>query len=199
MKEIEAKFYVWNLDRISDQLEALGAEMIHPRVFEQNWRYDTPDQAMNARHQLLRLRKSHIVTLTYKSSAVDVEGTSQRIEYETEVSDFEMTRNLLGALGYVVTDCYEKYRTGYTLGGLYITQDELPFGDFVEIEGNQVSEIQSAAADLGLDWDANITQNYLLLFKTLQKNTGIDESELIFERFSGYQINPEDLGVTPAD
>ncbi|MGD2027707.1 MAG: class IV adenylate cyclase [Anaerolineales bacterium] len=199
MKEIEAKFFVWDLDRISAQLEALGAEIVHPRVFEQNWRFDTPDQAMNARHQLLRLRKSYKVTLTYKSSAVDVGGTSQRTEYETEVSDIEMTRNLLGALGYVITDRYEKYRAEYNLDGLYITLDELPFGNFVEIEGDQIADIQGAAADLGLDWDANITRNYLLLFKTLQKNTAIDESELTFERLSGYQITPEDLGVTPAD
>lgn len=199
MKEIEAKFFVWDLDRISARLEALGAEIVHPRVFEQNWRYDTPERGMNARHQLLRLRKSHIVTLTYKSSATDVAGTSQRTEYETEVSDIEMTRNLLGALGFVVTDCYEKYRAAYNLDGLYITLDELPFGNFVEIEGDQIADIQGAAADLELDWDANITQNYLLLFKTLQKNTAIDESELTFERLSGYRITPEDLGVTPAD
>lgn len=197
--EIEAKFFVNHLERIAERLDALGAQLRHPRTLEQNWRYDTPERTLDAGQRLLRLRKSHKVTLTYKSSAEEVGGTSQRQEYETEVSDIGQTRLLLEALGYVVTERYEKYRTEYDLGGLYITLDELPFGDFVEIEGQFVTDIQGCAADLGLDWEANITENYLLLFRRLRKVIPVAEGQLTFEALAGKMVGAEALGVRAAD
>lgn len=197
--EIEAKFYVNHLERIAGRLEALGAVLRHPRTLEENWRYDTPERALDAGQRLLRLRKSYKVTLTYKSSAEEVGGTSQRQEYETEVSDIEQTRLLLEALGYVVTERYEKYRTEYDLGGLFVTLDELPFGDFVEIEGGDVAEIRAAAEDLGLDWAANITENYLLLFRLLGKVVPVTEGMLTFTELEGKTVGAEKLGIRAAD
>ena len=197
--EIEAKFYVNDLARIAGRLEALGAKVLHARTLEENWRYDTPERTLDAGQRLLRLRKSHKVTLTYKSSAEEVGGTSQRQEYETEVADIEQTRLLLEALGYVVTERYEKYRTEYDLGGLYVTLDELPFGDFVEIEGGDVAEIRAAAEELGLDWEANITENYLLLFRRLGKVVPVAEGMLTFEELKGKAVGAEALGVRAAD
>lgn len=197
--EIEAKFFVNHLERIAERLDALGAQLRHLRTLEQNWRYDTPERTLDDGQRLLRLRKSHKVTLTYKSSAEEVGGTSQRQEYETEVSDIEQTRLLLDALGYVVTERYEKYRTEYDLGGLYITLDELPFGDFVEIEGQFVTDIQGCAADLGLDWEANITENYLLLFRRLREVIPVAEGQLTFKALAEKMVGAEALGVRAAD
>ena len=199
MKEIEAKFYVRDLAKVAVRLEALGAELVHPRILEENWRYDTPDHRLDAAHQLLRLRKSHKVTLTYKSASVDVDGTSQRTEHETQVEDIEQTRAILSALGYVVTNCYQKYRTEYALAGMTITLDELPIGDFVEIEGHIVSGIQGAAADLELDWDACITENYLLLFNRLKRNIALNGAQLTFDALEGVLVPAESLGVRQAD
>lgn len=197
--EIEAKFYVNHLGRIAKRLYTLGAELLHPRTLEENWRYDTPERTLDAGQRLLRLRKSHKVTLTYKSSAEEVDGTSQRQEYETVVGDIEQTRLLLEALGYVVTERYEKFRTEYDLGGLFVTLDELPFGDFVEIEGGDVADIQTAAEDLGLDWAANITENYLLLFRQLGKVVPVAEGMLTFEEMKGKIVGADALGVRAAD
>lgn len=199
MKEIEAKFYVRDLAGVAARLELLGADLVHPRIMEENWRYDTPDHRMDAAHQLLRLRRSHKVTLTYKSASVDVDGTSQRTEYETEVEDIEQTRAILSVLGYVVTNNYQKYRTEYTLAGMVITLDELPIGDFVEIEGHFVSDIQGCAADLGLDWDGCITENYLLLFNRLKRNNSLDGAQLTFDALEKKVVTAEDLGVREAD
>ncbi len=199
MKEIEAKFYVTDLAGVAARLEALGAELVHSRILEENWRYDTPERALNAVHQMLRLRKSHKITLTYKSASVDVDGTSQRTEYETEVEDIEQIRAILAALGYVVTDRYQKYRTEYTLAGMTIMLDELPIGDFVEIEGHFVSEIQGCAADLGLDWDTCITENYLLLFNRLKRKISLDGAQLTFDELKGTLVTAESLGVRESD
>jgi predicted adenylyl cyclase CyaB len=199
MKEIEAKFYVTDLAGVAERLEALGADLAHPRTLEENWRYDTPDHKMDAAHQLLRLRKSHQVTLTYKSASVDVDGTSQRTEHETQVDDIEQARAILAALGFVVTNRYQKFRTEYTLAGMTITLDELPIGDFVEIEGHFVSDIQGCAADLGLEWDACITENYLLLFNRYKRENAIGNAQLTFDEMEGVLVTAESMGVRQAD
>lgn len=199
MQELEAKFYLRNLPVFPARLEAAGAVIVRPRILETNLRFDTPEEDLNRQHQLLRLRMAHTATLTYKSSAEVVGGASQRQEIETEVADFQAARALIEALGFRVSRVYEKYRTEYDMNGLLITLDELPFGDFIEIEGSQVAEIRDGANILGLDWSANITDNYLLLLDRVTAFRELNFRDLTFENFSGLSIRPEDLGIRAAD
>lgn len=197
--EVEAKFHVSDLTKIAARLEDLGADVLHPRVHEQNWRYDTPERTLEANWQILRLRVSHKIILTYKDRSVDVDGTSQRPEFETEVGDLTQTRLLLDALGYEVSGFYEKYRTEYRFSDMAITLDEMPFGGFVEIEGESVAAIQQAAADLGLTWAANITENYMVLFRRMKQALGLEIEEISFEALANIKASPEVWGLTPAD
>ena len=199
MQELEAKFYLRNLSQIPGRLQAAGATIVRPRILETNLRFDTQDGDLDRKHQLLRLRKAHTVTLTYKGAANVVGGASQRQEIETEVADFQVTKALIEALGYQVSRIYEKYRTEYYLDGLLITLDELPFGDFIEIEGQQVGEIRRAADFLGLDWGANITDNYLMLLDRVTAFRELAFRDLTFENFRSVSISPEDLGIKAAD
>ncbi|MEJ2758949.1 MAG: class IV adenylate cyclase [Anaerolineales bacterium] len=196
MKEIEAKFYISRLDALLPRLTALGAKQLQPRALETNLRFDTPDGDLDAAHQILRLRQYHTVTLTYKSAATVDGGVSERVEIETEVGDFETVRQLLEALSYRVSAVYEKYRAMYLLGEVMVTLDELPYGDFVEIEGTNVATIREVAEALGLNWAANITDNYLLLMRRLP---GENRNMLTFEAFEGKKVTPEELEVIPAD
>jgi len=199
MKELEAKFYIRNLSVFPGRLQAAGAEIVRPRILETNLRFDTPNGDLNRQHQLLRLRSAHTATLTYKGSARVVGGASQRQEIETEVTDFQAARALIEALGFQVSRIYEKYRTEYYLDDLMITLDELPFGDFIEIEGPQVAEIHAAADTLGLDWGANITDNYLMLLDRVTAFRELAFQDLTFENFKNLSISPEDLGIRAAD
>ena len=65
-----------------------------------------------------------------------------------EVESFDQARAFLAALGYQVDMVYEKYRTKYELEGVHLDLDEMPYGDFIELEGNDVprSRIPSATA-----------------------------------------------------
>jgi adenylate cyclase class 2 len=197
--EVEAKFYVCDLRAIAARLETLGAEVVHPRVHEQNWRYDTPERSLEADWQILRLRVSHKTVLTYKGRAEEVDGTSQRSEFETEVGNLVQTRMLLDALGYEVSGYYEKYRTEYHLGNLSITLDEMPIGNFIEIEGDNVSAIQKAASDLSLKWETNITENYIVLFNRMKQVLGLEIKEMTFDGLTKVDANPETWGISPAD
>lgn len=197
--ELEAKFYLNDLTAVRSRLEGLGAELIRPRTLETNLRFDTPDEQLDAGKRLLRLRQDDAVRLTYKEPDVIVDGASQRLELEVKVSDFDTLSKIFKRLGYVVTVVYEKYRAEYLLDGLYITLDAMPFGDFIEIEGERVEDIQAAANKLGLDWEANIPQNYLILFNRLKAHHPIDFRDMTFDNFAGMQISAEHLGVKAAD
>jgi adenylate cyclase class IV len=52
---------------------------------------------------------------------------------------------------------YDKYREVYELHGRHIMLDELPYGYFVEIEGESVEDIQKMTAKLQLKREAALT------------------------------------------
>lgn len=196
MKEIEAKFYLNRIEAIPPRLEELGAELVAPRALETNLRFDTPGNDLDHAHQLLRLRQFDHALLTFKSAAEVNGGVSERVEIETGVGDFDIMRTLLEALSFHISAVYEKYRTMYRLGEVVIALDELPYGNFLEIEGKDAATIHQVAELLGLNWTANITDNYLLLMRRLP---GENHTHLTFEAFEGVTVSPEDLKVIPAD
>ena len=195
-QEIEAKFYVKDLGKVEARLRELGARLLRPRVHELNLRYDRPDGCLRREHRVLRLRQSDDIRLTYKGPSSIVDGAMSRQEIEFTVGDFEAAKAFLEALDYQLVVLYEKYRTTYTietsevskdLGGLsaLIMLDELPYGNFVEIEGPCAASIHVAADSLNLKWDAAIAESYLALFEQLRGKLGFTFRDLTFENFTG--------------
>jgi adenylate cyclase class 2 len=198
-QELEVKFYVRDLSAIQSRLEQLGARLVQHRVLETNLRFDTPDHKLMQAFQVLRLRKDIEARLTYKGPASAVEGVRIRQEIEFTVSSFEKAQAFVEALGYVVVIVYEKYRAMYDLDEVHVTLDELPYGNFVEIEGPDVKSIQAVNAKLGLRWEANIPASYIVLFEMLKARSKFAFRDLVFENFNGLVIQADDMGVTPAD
>lgn len=197
-QEIEVKFYVRDLEAIAARLEILDARLLRPRLHEVNLRYDRPDGSLARERRLLRLRRSDDLRLTYKGPGSIVEGAMSRQEIEFSVGDFEAARQFLEALDYQIIVMYEKYRTTYEMktsevsedfGSLetLIMLDELPFGNFVEIEGESPAAIRAAAGRLGLKWEARITESYLALFEQLRGKLGFTFRDLTFENFAGLE------------
>jgi adenylate cyclase class 2 len=115
------------------------------------------------------------------------------------VSDFAAARQLLEALGYKESVRYEKWRTIYLLDGLKVTLDEMPYGNFTEIEGGDPAAIRLAATKLALDWTAHITESYMVLFDLVRKTKQISIANLTFDDFHNIHVTPQELGVKPAD
>ncbi len=195
--ETEAKFYVGQLAALQQRVESLGAARIDLHVHELNLRFDTPNRDLHRLGRVLRLRQDARARMTYKDSETPHPGTLSRREVEFAVSDFDAARDLLLALGYQIAFTYEKYRSTYKLDRLEIVLDELPYGHFVEIEGE--GPIQATADRLGLKWDAVIRDSYSGLFERLKEKLNLQFRDLTFENFKGMQITPEKLGVSPAD
>lgn len=166
---------------------------------EINLRFDNPDGTLTREHRVLRLRKDQKVRLTYKGPADPSSPVSSRPEIEFEATSFEQARDFLLALGYVISVSYEKYRTVYLLEGTEIDLDEMPFGNFCEIEGKDEKAIQITANLLDLNWQARIIDSYLAIFTRLKAARNLSFQDLSFKNFENLQIFPADLHVTPAD
>jgi adenylate cyclase class 2 len=180
--EIEAKFAVPRLDPIRQKLLQFAAALARPRLRETNLRFDLPDGRLQAAGQVLRLRKNHETRLTFKAPGPDNE---HRLEVEVGVDQAERTQRLLEALGYGVFFVYEKYREVFTLEAVEIMLDELPFGVFVEVEGEDLGRIRSIAERLGLPWEERLPLSYLALFERLRRRFAWTFRDATFANFSG--------------
>jgi len=208
-QETEAKFYIRDLKRLEARLLELGARLIQPRVLETNLRFDLPDGSLSASNRALRLRRADDVRLTYKGESKTSEGVRSRQEIEFTVGDFETARQVIEALGYEQIAVYEKFRATYEMqtsevskdfGSLvHVMLDELPYGDFVEIEGTGVDSIRETAARLGLDWEAAIPASYLALFERVRAGSELDPAKLTFAALNGFRPSADRLNVRPAD
>jgi len=198
-QEIEAKFYVQDLSRIERRLEDLGVRLIQARVLETNIRFDLPGAALLSEGRVLRLRQDTEARLTYKGPSQNENGILQRTEIEFVASDFDKARHFLEALGYQKLIRYEKYRTTYQLNRTLVMLDELPFGNFVEIEGETVAAIRTAARQLKLDWGTAISKSYNALFERLRKTLELSFPDILFVNFANIKVEQAHLGVRPAD
>ncbi len=199
MTEQEAKFYLLNLPALEARLQAAGAVLEAPRVKEVNLRFDTPEGTLSAARQALRLRQDSRARMTFKSPMLPGQQVSVREEIEFEVSDFDAARALLEALGYQVSVMYEKFRATYAFMGCHVTLDEMPYGDFAEIEGPGAEAILSAARALELTWEARTSDSYLAIFYHLRQKLSLQAQNLSFAELQGVKVSPGDLGIIPAD
>ena len=182
-QELEVKFLVEHLRLVEARLTSLGAQLVQARQYEANLRFDTPDRRLSRQQCALRLRQDDRAHLTYKGPSFNKEGASLRQELEFIVSDFAMARAFLETLGFQVMMMYEKYRASYDLDGSMITLDELPYGNFVEIEGQDAQVISSIAQQLGLDWEKRCLDGYIVLFDRVRQQRGFEFSDLSFANF----------------
>ena len=192
-REKEIKFFISDPLQMRDHILAHGARLQKERLFEVNLRFDTSQQSLRASHQVLRLRQDDHVRLTYKDQSEFSEGIADRRELEITVSDFETTQSILQALGFEVFMVYEKYRTTFTLDQCEIVIDEMPFANFIEIEGPSADTIRSVALLLALDWEKRITTSYLDLFYRLKGQKKFSAPYLCFEYFKRLRFKEDDF------
>lgn len=192
--EVEVKFLVDDLAAMRARLAALGARQAKPRLHERNVRFDDDASSLMRKGQLLRLRQDDGARITFKGMA-EADHTSEakvREELETLVGDFETAAEILVRLGFKPRQVYEKYRETFRLGDVEVVLDELPFGDFLELEGDE-DGIRSAAQQLGLAWEERILDNYLLLMARVKDYYDLPFNDLTFANFEGRDVSISDV------
>ncbi len=180
--ETEVKFHIPDPDLLRQRAVSLGA-VSSGRMFEKNIRFEDATDSLIAGKSLLRLRHDGKNTLTYKQ-ALTSGGNQFKVyrEIETGVDDFEATQRILEALGYFPRQVYQKYRETLTLKETILCLDTMPYGDFLEIEGNK-DRIRQLADRLNLDWDKRILATYLEMFAFIKNEAELGFNDLTFENF----------------
>lgn len=186
--EIEVKLFQPDLAIVAQRLEQLGAALTAPRIYERNVRFDTVDSALARADEVLRLRQDTRIRLTFKGAAEAAPNTAQngiraRFEAELEVSDFDQMALILGRLGYHPVMIYEKYRTTYLIDGVEVVLDEMPYGNFVELEGESVEAIEAVITRLDLHETPRYSASYVLLFEFVKQNLTLTFTDLTFANF----------------
>ena len=164
------------------RLERAGAQRETDRLFEDNRIFDFPDRRLRDREIMFRLRQSGDRWITTLKERVADEGDFKiRREYESEVSDGEAMLDVIRGLGMKQVYRYQKYRSTFHAGETVITLDELPIGNYLELEGPREA-IDRLAAELGFSREDYISADYRTLHKQMvQQESGGDEpAEMIF-------------------
>jgi len=141
--EIEKKYLLdkKRLVELATKLAELGATFTY-EAFEENYLHR--GGVLDERDAVLRLRKSEFrTTLTYKEKTGVVDDFKHQIEFETEVTDVEATENIIQKLGYRLAIVYEKHRKAWRLNDVEVVLDELPFGYYMEIEGEKEAILET--------------------------------------------------------
>ena len=177
--EIEVKFLIENSARMRSRLVDMGA-LSQGECFETNYRYDDSAGRLRAANCLLRLRRDRQALLTFKRPRAEA-GAEFKMhdEIEVVVEDFDRMHRILKAIGYQRVQIYEKRREVFRTSEALICLDHLPYGDFIEIEG-QPEGIRETARRLQLPWDRRILANYLHIFEVLCRELVLTDRDLTF-------------------
>jgi adenylate cyclase, class 2 len=181
--EIEVKFFLSDPDDLRNRLLDRGARCIRPRTFETNVCYETADNRLQKSNCLLRLRKDPGTTLAFKSSPAESDPRFKVYrELEVRVNDFATMDAVLQSLGFFRRQSYEKWREIWRHNHATVCLDTLPFGCFLEIEGD-ADQIITITHDLGLAWEHRIRCSYLSIFAVLRDQEGLPFGDVTFDNF----------------
>lgn len=143
--EIEKKYRLTPAQRgaLSDRLRQVGA-VFRGTEFEENTLYAGGN--LDPHRQVLRLRRTgDAAILAYKERIESQSAIKHQREDETRVEDAAALDAILEALGFRPALVYEKRRATWHVRQAVVVLDELPFGFFVEIEGEErdIKEVES--------------------------------------------------------
>jgi adenylate cyclase class 2 len=151
--EYEARFLAVDPDAILARLIEQSAVCVMPRTLMRRIVFKNSD--IQERGGWLRLRdEGHRTTLTYKQGTGGTSAIDTTLEAEVIVTDFEATKILLEAMGFVALRYQENYREEWRLGEVTLDLDTWPdLPTFLEVEGPDRAAVLGAADTLGLDID----------------------------------------------
>jgi adenylate cyclase class 2 len=186
--ETEIKFRVEDVPALTQRLQAAGFTLQTPRSFESNVLYDTPNRAMRARTEILRIRSyAGRWTVTHKRLPDVGPGEDRhkhRVETETEVSDGKAMAEVFLSLGLVAAFRYEKWRTEWREGEGHCVVDETPIGNYAELEGT-AEWIDRAAERLEITPADYSTLSYGRLFELWREERHSAAQDLTFAAVAG--------------
>ena len=156
MKEVELKSVVPDPAATRARVEAAGGRLAFAGRLEDR-RYDTPERALAARDEVLRVRvyggAEARATMDWKGPTRSERGYKVREELSAGVHDADALATMLERLGYVVTREIDREIVQYELHDAVLRLEHYPRMDvLVEVEGAPAA-IERAIAASGLPRD----------------------------------------------
>ena len=182
--ETEIKFRIDDAAELANRLEKAGFRLETPRAFESNVLFDTPDRAMRARTEILRIRHYGERCVVTHKRLPDVgpgeDRHKHRVETETTVGDGDVLAEIFESVGLVAVFRYEKWRSEWSDGEGHCVLDETPIGNFAELEGEAVW-IDRVAERLGVNPAEYVTLSYGRLFDLWREEQNSPAQGLTFD------------------
>jgi adenylate cyclase class 2 len=160
--EIERLFYEINKEELRKKILENGGVLVRPEILMKRQVFSLGLQE-DGFYKWARLRdEGDKIKLTFKKT----KGEGYAEELETEVTDFEATKNIFIELGIKPTSYQENYREIYTLNEMEISIDTWPFLEPVcELEGESEEKIIEVAKLLNLNFDKSVVHNISMIYK----------------------------------
>jgi adenylate cyclase class 2 len=196
VNEIEIKLRIADLAALRRKLRALHARFLH-RVHESNTLFDTSQQRLRKRGQLLRLRvetrpsssarpprspRRALLTCKHSAGLHAPQRHKIRKEVELGISDPAALAQIFVGLGFRPAFRYEKFRSTYRLPkiqSVLVEVDETPIGIFVELEGS-ARAIDGASRLLGFTPKDYLLSSYAALYFDFCRRNHIPASDMLF-------------------
>jgi len=179
--EIEVKIEVADAGDAARRLIEAGAREVSPRELEDNVLLDWDDARLSRAGKILRVRRMGTKSVLTVKSPFENAPTAYKIRRETEVqvSDARTLLHALEDVGFRPVWRYQKWRRTLSLEGVTIVVDELPFGVYLEIEGEPAA-IDRVARLLGFGPEHYETASYREIHERRCRAAGAPTGDLVF-------------------
>lgn len=178
--EVEIKIPINNADEIREKILSKGGKIKREKHFESNYLFDYLDRSLSAQGFLLRVRDlPEGALLTFKGKVVTHEKYKTRPEAETICLDKQAIKTILHSIGLKIYFRYEKYREEYILNDALVCIDQLPFGYYLEIEGEE-ENIEKVTEILELDKNLFSKKSYAAIFAEICREAGKAFTDILF-------------------
>lgn len=177
--EKELKFKITDPSLIIKNLLDNGAVILNQSK-EKTIRFDTPNLDLEKKGVFIRVREGSKKTITLKEKIGDNYDFKARKETEFQIEDIDNMKYILEKIGLTYIRIFEKYRINLSYKNTVISIDELPFGLFLEIEGED-NDLITVVNDLKLDINQKILGTYWDIFEEYKKtNTTNTDINILF-------------------
>ncbi len=176
MREVELKSVVDDIDLRRRMAVERGASLVYEGRLEDR-RYDTADESLAARDEVLRVRTSWRngepdTTLEWKGPKSVENGYRVREEHSLRTGPRQMLELILSRLGYRVTKAIDRHIVQFELEGAIVRFEQYPqMDDLVEVEG-EPEAIERAVRALGMPREGFSTDGLAAFAWRYEQRTG---------------------------
>ncbi len=177
MLDRQIKFKIDNIDTILNKFRNLNAVFIDG-VFEKTTLFDNENGELQKNGIFIRTRNGYENTLTLKERDDSLKHDYfERKKTTIEIENVDDMNYVLKVMGLINNKVMEKYRLSWIIEQINVTIDELPYGVFLEIHGDD-KEINKICELIDIKKENIINETYW----DLAKQYGYLKKDIVFGR-----------------